>query len=143
MTNVARTGQTVLIVASSMLFAAFTSAMAVRRAMGGDWQAPALPAWVWGTLLLAPIASWLVHRERLKAAMVAGSLLVASQFVLLTNLTMASIGDAFCAVLVASHAAHAAAGVLALGRFGARAGLFWHFVGVLWIYVLFVFGAWA
>jgi hypothetical protein len=33
--------------------------------------------------------------------------------------------------------------VAALGRFGARASLFWHFVGGLWIYVLFLFGVWA
>ena len=44
MTNVARTGQTLLVVASSMLFAAVTSAMVVRRGIGGDWVAPELPA---------------------------------------------------------------------------------------------------
>ena len=47
MTDTARTGQTLLIAASSMFFAAFTSAMVVRRGIGGDWIAPELPAWEW------------------------------------------------------------------------------------------------
>ena len=143
MTNTARTGQTLLIAASSMFFAAFTSAMVVRRGLSGDWIAPTLPAWIWATMLLGPLASWLVQRGQIKSAMAAGAMLVASQLALLSNLRMAVIGEAFCAVLFAAHAAHAAAGVAALGRFGARAGLFWHFVGALWIYVLFLFGVWA
>ena len=56
---------------------------------------------------------------------------------------MGVIGEAFLSVLVAAHALHAAAGVAALARWGERAGLFWHFVGALWIYVLFLFGVWA
>ena len=143
MTDTARTGQTLLIAASSMFFAAFTSAMVVRRGLGGDWVTPALPAWIWATALLGPLASWLLQRGHAKPAMAAGAVLVASQLALLANLQMAVIGEAFCAVLIGSHAAHAAAGVAALGRFGARAGIFWHFVGVLWIYVLFLFGVWA
>ena len=143
MTNTARTGQTLLIAASTMFFAAFTSAMVVRRASGGDWAAPALPPWIWATMLLGPLASWLLQRGRVKPAMAAGAALLASQIALLSNLQMAAIGDAFCSVLVAAHAAHAAAGVTALARFGLRASLFWNFVGALWIYVLFLFGVWA
>ena len=143
MTNTARTGQTLLIAASSMFFAAFTSAMVVRRGLSGDWIAPRLPAWVWATMLLGPLASWLVQRGHAKRAMAVGASLVASQLALLANLHMGAIGEAFCAVLIAAHAAHAAAGVAAIGRFGASAGLFWHFVGALWIYVLFLFGVWA
>ena len=143
MTSVARTAQTLLVAASSMLFAAFTSAMVVRRGLSGDWVAPQLPAWIWPTLLLAPLASWLVQKQQIKPAMAAGAALVAMQLVLLANLRMAVIGEAFCFVLIAAHTVHAAAGVLALGRFGARAAIFWHFVGVLWIYVLFLFGVWA
>lgn len=143
MTDTARTGQTLLIAASSMFFAAFTSAMVVRRGLGGDWIAPMLPAWVWATLLPGPLASWLIHRGKAKPAMAVGAVLVASQLALLANLHMAAIGEAFCALLIAAHAAHAAAGVAAIGRFGVRAGPFWHFVGALWIYVLFLFGVWA
>lgn len=143
MTNAARTGQTLLIASSSMFFAAFTSAMVVRRGVGGDWTAPALPPWIWATLLLGPLASWFVQKNRIRPAIAAGAALVASQAALLMNLHMAVIGEAFCSVLIAAHAAHAAAGVAALARFGARAGLFWHFAGALWIYVLFLFGVWA
>lgn len=143
MTSVARTAQTLLIAASSMLFAAFTSAMVVRRGLSGDWVAPPLPDWIWPTLLLAPLASWLIHKRQVKLAMAMGAALVVAQLALLANLTLAAIGEAFCTVLIAAHAVHAIAGVLALGRFGARAAIFWHFVGVLWIYVLFLFGVWA
>lgn len=143
MTNTARTGQTLLIAASTMLFAAFTSALVVRRAIGGDWASPPLPAWIWLTLPLAPLASWWIHRGRTGWAMCAGALLVALQIALLAHLRMAVIGEAFCAVLTAAHAVHAAAGVAALGRFGASAGLFWHFAGILWLYLLFLLGVWA
>lgn len=143
MTRTARTGQTLLIAASSMVFAAFTSAMVVRRGLGGDWAAPALPAWIWATALLGPLASWLVERDRIRFAMAVGAVLVASQLAVLANLRMGIIGEAFGSVLIGAHAAHAAAGVVALGRFGARASLFWHFAGALWIYVLFLLGVWA
>lgn len=143
MTNVARTGQTLLIAASSMLFAAFTSAMVVRRGIGGDWVAPALPAWIWATMGLAVAASFLVLRGQLRLAMVCGAGLVAGQLALLAQLRMGAIGEAFLSVLVAAHAAHAAAGLWALGRFGTRAEMFWHFVGAVWLYVLFLFGVWA
>jgi hypothetical protein len=143
MTNVARTGQTLLVVASSMLFAAVTSAMVVRRGIGGDWVAPAVPAWVWATAVLGPLASWLLLRGWVRGAVIAGGLLVGLQVLVLAELRMAVIGEAFLSVLVAAHAIHAAAGVAALARWGERTGLFWHFVGALWIYVLFLFGVWA
>ena len=143
MTNTARTGQTLLIASSGMLFAAFTSAMVVRRGLGGDWAAPAMPPWIWATLILGPLASWLVQSGRIRAAMLLGSVLVMSQLALLSTLRLGVIDEAFLAVLTSAHALHAAAGVAALGRFGAHAALFWHFVGALWIYVLFLFGVWA
>ncbi|HEU0118923.1 MAG TPA: hypothetical protein VFQ91_00235 [Bryobacteraceae bacterium] len=143
MTNIARTGQSLLIAASSMLFAAFTSALVVRRAIGGDWVSPPLPYWIWLTLPLAPLASWWIHRGRTGWAMAAGVLLVALQLAVLAQLRLAVIGEAFCAVLTAAHAVHAAAGVAALGRFGVNAGLFWHFAGLLWLYLLFLLGVWA
>jgi cytochrome c oxidase subunit 3 len=143
MTNVARTGQTLLIAASSMFFAAFTSAMVVRRGLGGDWAAPDLPPWIWATALLGPLASWLVQSGYVCGAIAVGALLVASQVALLAPLRLGLIEDAFFAVLTAAHAVHAAAGVTALARFGQRAALFWHFVGALWVYLLFLFGVWA
>jgi len=143
MTNVARTGQALLIAASSMFFAAFTSAMVVRRGLSGDWITPLLPTWVWATLLLGPLASWLIQRGHVRPAMAAGAALVSSQLALLAGLRLFVIGEAFFGVLIAAHAAHAVAGVAAIGRFGARASLFWHFVGALWIYLVFLFEVWA
>jgi len=143
MTNVARTGQTLLIAASSLFFAALTSAMVVRRGIGGDWEAAGLPGWIWPTLLLGPLASGLVERGHVRWAMGSGAVLVAAQGALLATLRFTVIGEAFALVLIGAHAAHAAAGVAALGRFGARAALFWHFAGALWIYLLLLLGVWA
>jgi hypothetical protein len=143
MNNVARTGQTLLIVSSTLFFAALTSAMVVRQGIGSDWTTPPLPGWIWLTLPLGPLASWLVERGRLRWAMGGGAVLVAAQVTLLTTLRFPVIGEAFALVLVGAHAAHAAAGVAALGRFGASAALFWHFAGGLWIYLLLLLGVWA
>lgn len=143
MTNVARTGQTLLIVASSMFFAAFTSAMVVRRGLGGDWVAPALPGWIWWTVLLGPLSAWFIQHSRRAPAVAAGSLLVVAQVAVVASLRMDRIGEAFLAVLVSAHALHAAAGVAALLRFGPPSSLYWQFVGALWCYLLVVFGVWA
>ena len=40
----ARTGVVLLLIAVGMLFAALTSAMYVRRGLGGDWKALPIPA---------------------------------------------------------------------------------------------------
>ncbi len=143
MTHVARTGQTLLIIASSMLFAAFTSAMVVRRATGVDWIAPPVPAWLWAAALLAVSASWLVRIELHRPAALCGFLLVASQFAYAASLRMTDVAQSFAAVLVTAHAAHALFGACALWGKGERASLFWHFAGALWLYVLWLIGVWA
>lgn len=143
MSDTARTGQTLLIVASTMLFAAFTSAMIVRRETGGDWQAPLLPAWFWITAIAVPAASWLAESGWVRSAMAAGALLLVAQAGVFVQLRASKIGDAFCAVLIAAHALHVAGGLAALGLWGKRAALFWHFAGALWVYVLLLLGVWA
>lgn len=143
MISLSRTGQTLLIAASSMCFAAFTSVIVVRRGLGGDWLAPQLPAWIWATLLLGPLASWLIRRGQPYLAATTALTLVATQIALLARLHAADIAQASAAVLIAAHAAHATAGAAALFKFGPRATLFWDFAGVLWIYVVFLIGVWA
>lgn len=143
MSSVARTGQTVLIAASTMLFAAFTSAMVVRRGLSGDWVAPTLPLWIWSTAALVPLASALAERNRPHLAAALGATLVAAQLALVAGLRLSAVGQAFLAVLTVAHAIHAAAGAAALARWGRQAAPFWHFAGALWLYVLFLFGVWA
>jgi len=143
MTNVARTGQTLLIVASSMLFAAFTSAMVVRRAAGTDWVAPSVPVWLWAAALLAIAASCLVAKKFYRSAALCGFALVASQIAFAASLRMGDVAQSFAAVLVTAHAAHALFGACALWWKGERASLFWHFAGALWLYVLWLIGVWA
>jgi hypothetical protein len=143
MTNVARTGQALLIVASSMLFAAFTSAMVVRRATGTDWMAPPVPAWLWAAAVLAVSASWLVTRRAYRSAALCGFALVASQITYAASLRMGDVAQSFAAVLVTAHAGHALFGACALWWNGERASLFWHFAGAIWLYVLWLIGVWA
>lgn len=137
------TGQTVTIAASVLFFAALTSAMVVRRGLGPDWAAPELPVWIWPTVLLGPAASRLVRSGRNGRAAAVAGLLPLLQLALLPPLVLARVGDAFFAVQVCAHAAHAAAGALALARFGVGALRFWHFAGFLWAYILLLFGVWA
>ncbi|MBM3785457.1 MAG: hypothetical protein FJW30_13915 [Acidobacteria bacterium] len=142
MTNAARTGQTLLIVASTMLFAAFTSALVARRA-GGDFGDTPLPVWLWASAPLALAASWAVERGFTRSAAAAGAALTASQLFYLGSLHIAQVDQAFRSVFVGAHAAHAAAGACALLLHGRSARLFWHFAGGLWIYVLALLGVWT
>jgi hypothetical protein len=132
-----------LIVASSMLFAAFTSAMVVRRATGADWMAPPVPAWLWAAAVLALAASWFVTKGSYRSAALCGFLLAASQIIYAASLRMGDVAQSFAAVLVTAHAAHAFFAACALWWKGERASLFWHFAGAIWLYVLWLIGVWA
>lgn len=142
MTSVARTGQSLVMASSTMLFAAFTSALVVRRA-GGDFLPTALPVWLWATALLAPVGSWLAEKERYRLAAACGAALAGAQIGYVGTRHLGEIHQAFAAVFAGAHAVHAVAAAVALWFFGEKARLFWHFAGALWIYVLFVVGQWA
>lgn len=143
MTNAAKTGQALAVLAGGMLFAAFTSAMVVRRGIGADWVRPDLPLWVWPAAGLLLLSSLLVRSGKTQWAALCGLLFLATQTALIRQLRVGEVADSSLWVLATAHAAHAAGGIFGLLRFGARAEIFWHFVGLLWLYVLVLFGVWA
>jgi cytochrome c oxidase subunit 3 len=135
------TGVYVLIAGITMLFAAFTSAMVVRRGLGGDWIELSLPrvAW-WNAVVLVAssaaveIARRALHRgERTRfnrywsAATALGLVFLAGQFAAWAQLRAAGLyvstnpSSAFFYVLTVAHALHVAGGIGALAYIDVQA----------------------
>ena len=128
------TGLYVLLASSTMLFAAFTSAMVVRRGLGDDWVSmPKPPILLVNTgILLASSVALEVARRALRAGGRAkfngwwtagtalGMLFLAGQAVAWNQLNSASVlisnnpSNSFFYVLTVSHAVHLLGGVSAL-----------------------------
>jgi cytochrome c oxidase subunit 3 len=136
-----RLGMWLALVAVVMLFAAFTSALVVRKGLGENWGSTPLPRLLWlNTVVLLASSATLEFSRR---ALTAGA---ANRFVIWLNLT-AGLGILFLAgqvaawrdlaargfylatsasasflyVLTATHGVHLAGGVLALGYLVVRA----------------------
>jgi cytochrome c oxidase subunit 3 len=128
------TGLYVLLASSTMIFAAFTSAMVVRRGLSGDWVSMHKPPVLWintGILLASSVALELDRRSlRVRArerfntwwtiGTVLGLLFLGGQALAWQELRAAGVlistnpSSAFFYVLTASHAAHLLAGFIAL-----------------------------
>jgi len=163
----ARTGVWIGIATITMSFAAYTSALVVRQGSGGDWQHFQLPPiLILNTLVLVASSATLeVGRRRsavagwLRLTLVMGLLFIGGQVLAWRDLAAQGLflatnpGSAFFYILTALHALHLLGGVAALmyilGR-QRRAGgavplqalgaasLYWHFMTVLWLYLLLV-----
>ncbi len=150
----------------AMLFAAFTSALIVRRS-GADWQRLPLPATAWANTVFL-LASGIVletakrarpaHRARhIAAACVLGLIFVAGQVEVWRELMLAGIyvpttpAASFLYVLTGVHAVHLVAAIGALGYLFVRSrqvldpewpllagvvGSLWHFLTAVWVYLL-------
>jgi hypothetical protein len=88
MTSAARTGQTLAVLASSMLFAALTSAMVVRRGIGPDWSRPDLPPYAWAACAVLVASSLLARTGRTLAAALCGAAFLALQTALINSLSL-------------------------------------------------------
>ena len=128
------TGLYVLLAASTMVFAAFTSALVVRRGLGDDWSSMAKPSILWvntGVLLCSSVMLELARRAlrsggRLRfntwwtAGTILGLLFLSGQAIAWTQLRDAGVfvatnpSSSFFYVLTASHAFHLLGGVCAL-----------------------------
>jgi cytochrome c oxidase subunit III len=173
------TGIYVLMAATTMVFAAFTSAMVVRRGMSGDWISMHKPAILWvntGVLLLSSVMLELARRAlRARArdqfnvwwtvGTILGLLFLAGQAMAWRELQHAGVflstnpSAAFFYILTAAHAAHLSGGVLALVYVDTQAlrlrlgpakrtaidvsTLFWHFLDLLWLYLMVLFYLWG
>jgi cytochrome c oxidase subunit 3 len=162
--RVAETGVWIGIGTISMTFAALTSALLVRQTGAPDWQPLHLPGLLYLNTLVLLISSGTLEAARRKPAtgmlhvtLVLGFLFLVGQMVawrqLFTEQQSLASGpsSAFFYVFTALHGAHvlgglggltyvrrrAHAGVLSLSTYRAAA-LYWHFMAMLWVYLLTV-----
>jgi len=128
------TGLYVLLAASSMMFAAFTSAMVVRRGLSDDWASMAKPSILWlnTAILLASSAALEVARRAIKsgararfntwwtAGSALGLLFLVGQTIAWLQLKAAGVfvstnpSSSFFYVLTVAHAFHLLGGLSAL-----------------------------
>src|SRR5438270_3453162 len=129
------TGLMVLLAASVMLFAAFTSAFFVRRGLGNDWVDTPLPRILWlntGVLLVSSAAIELARRALRSgrrtafnrfwtAGTISGALFLAGQYIAWQQLNAAGVyiatnpSSSFFFLLTCVHAVHLIGGISALG----------------------------
>ena len=162
----ARTGVLVGIAAISMSFAAFTSALVVRQGASPDWQHFRLPTILYLNTLLLIASSFTLEtcrrrqppgRAWLYVTLALGLLFVLGQVLAWRNLAgqglflATSPSSAFFYIFTALHGLHLLGGVAGLsyalhrlnrapGPAGAATlgagALYWHFMAVLWLYLL-------
>jgi len=152
-----RAGDTLLVAflaTVTMLFAGFTSAYLIRRT-GSDWTRVELPPLVYGNTLLLLGASATLELARrstgafwTRASLVLGILFLCGQVLVWRALSQggAFVWDrpqgAFFFLLSAVHGLHLAGGLIALSWALARhvdlrrIALYWHFLALVWLYVL-------
>lgn len=137
-----------------MLFAGFTSALLIRRT-GADWARLELPPLAYGNtlvLLAASVTIELARRTRARRwtqlTLALGLLFLGGQVALWSALShagafvTASPQGAFLFLLSLVHGLHLLGGLGALAWLLARgsaprlAAVYWHFLGLVWLYVL-------
>lgn len=150
-----KTGMWVGLGAMVMLFAAFTSALVVRKGASGDWRPIALPALLWLNTAVLALSSLTMEQARRRAGfwlqLTAGLGLVflAGQVAAWRQLAAAGAylasnpSSSFFYLLTGAHGAHLLGGLAALGYLGVRGSrtavaagsIYWHFMGVLWVFL--------
>lgn len=145
-----------LVATVAMLFTAFAAAYLERSGARG-WERLELPGILWVNTLvlaLASVAAEVARRSRarwaLPAAVVLGILFLAGQAVAWAELRARGVFlptspyASFFYLLTAVHGVHVAAALVALLVARARPRIlglavgFWHFMGVVWLYVLLI-----
>src|SRR6266545_8178462 len=162
----AETGVWVAIATISMTFAALTSAMVVRGSAAPDWQHFRLPPILYVNTLLLLVSSLTLESARrrtaavwLQATLGLGLLFVAGQVVAWRQLAAQGLflatspSSAFFYVFTALHGLHVLGGLAGLQYVQRRlrrlagpapltalgaATLYWHFMAVLWLYLLII-----
>lgn len=160
--SVAPTGVWIGIATIAMSFAALTSALIVRQSSAPDWQHFQLPPLLYLNTLVLIASSVTLERSRrrrgvaaLRVTVVLGLLFIAGQVwawrqLAAQNLFLATgPRSAFLYLFTALHALHVLGGLGGLfyvqGRLAGAAlapttfkaaALYWHFMAVLWVYLL-------
>lgn len=166
-------------VASTMVFLAFTAAFLMRRDEATTWVSLHKPRILWFNTAILLLSSFVLERARRSlrggnrlhfnrwwtAGTMLGFLFLAGQVLAwrqmeAAGLYMASnVSTAFFYILTASHAAHLVGGLAALVYVDVQAlryrlgpakrtvidvsAVFWHFLDVLWLYLLVIFYLWG
>ncbi len=141
-----------LLIAVGMVFSALTSAMFVRRGLGGDWIALPIPALaLWNVLVLAASSAVLELSRRRNsrtlwwAATALGMLFAGLQLQVWRDLSQAGFtvstnpSSSFFYLLSSLHAAHVIGGIAALAAAASAAPLYWHAMSALWAYIVLLF----
>ena len=148
-----KTAVTLLLIAVGTMFAALTSAMFVRRGLGGDWQALPLPAIaLWNVLILvaSSVSLELARRRDSRTlwtvACVFGAIFVGIQAQVWRDLSVAGFSAAtnpsssFFYLLSGLHGMHVIGGIAALLVTRAVAATwYWHGMSLLWAYLMILF----
>ena len=156
-TGANRTLLAALLATVAMLFTAFAAAYLERRAVPAEWARIPLPGIVWGSTLILLLSSGTLEAARrtgrqglLHLTQVLGLLFLAGQAAAWLRLRDAGVflptspHGSFFYVLSAVHGVHVVAGLVALAVTSRRPALlglaagFWHFMALVWLYVLFV-----
>jgi cytochrome c oxidase subunit 3 len=161
-TATVKVGMWLAIAAISMLFLAFTSAYIVRLGMDPEWQSLRMPRLLPANTVLLLLTSvclevargarkpkpWLFVTFGGGLLFVAGQLAIWRQLGWSGQVFAASAHASFFYTLTAVHGAHLAGGIVALGWIASvrvlrrhwldGAALYWHFMGVLWLYLVFL-----
>lgn len=148
-----KTGVVLLLIAVGMVFASLTSAMVVRRGLGGDWKLLPLTALSLGNMLIlaaSSIALEFGRRQKSSAlwwlACCLGLLFLSMQLVVCRDLMRAGFtvatnpSSSFFYLISALHGVHALGGLIALATTRAIAATwYWHGISILWVYLMLLF----
>ncbi len=148
-----KTAVTLLLIAVGMVFAALTSAMVVRRGLGGDWRAlPLTSLSLFNLIILAASSVTLevAQRRNLRhlrvVAFSLGAVFVLLQLVVWRDLSLAGFSIAtnpsssFFYLISALHGVHLLGGLAALALTRAIAATwYWHGMSILWAYLISLF----
>ncbi|MCC6294389.1 MAG: hypothetical protein IT164_17190 [Bryobacterales bacterium] len=145
--RVAATGAMLASGAMVTLFSALASALVIRRGLGGDWTAVALPDVVWLNTAVLAASGVAVEKRRWGAAALLGTVFLAGQATAWRSFTAdlaSGPAAAFFYVLTGVHGVHVLGGVAALLVNWKRAApgsvaamrIYWHTLGGLWMVVL-------
>ncbi|HJP02256.1 MAG TPA: cytochrome oxidase subunit III [Planctomycetota bacterium] len=139
-----------------MLFAGFTAAYLIRRP-APDWTPVAIPTWSWigtGILVTSSVTLELARRRESaglrRVSLLLGCAFLAAQLFSWSELAQLGVGlpstphGAFYFMLSAVHGLHLGGGLCALAWVTLRerplrlVAAYWHFMGLVWLYVLFL-----
>lgn len=139
---VGKFGVIVACISITMMFGAITSA-AIFRSGDSDWTHVPMPKVLWFNTLLLFASSYTIQRLDRVWSILLGSAFLAGQTWAWLSLRAAGISEAFFYVFTVTHAVHVIGGLFAMCFVRLEsARIYWHFLTVLWVYLMILFWIW-